>query len=221
MDASRRGSRQMLQSSSAPKFPQVRQRFTRSWSLLRASPRPEASSGGDSSTKNASRVAVRSPMPGRRAKSATSSPMGSPAMIDSAEAGDLEAAGDLLDLGVDGLARLGERGVGGGHHEILRHLQAFFFDELRVDLEGDELEGAVDLGLHAIVARAGLELFGLELLAARLDLALHPRRLPHELVHSTAKTHDLSCSLAFEGDLDVAFGLGEYIERVEDARVFE
>src|SRR5690606_41787898 len=88
-------------------------------------------------------------------------------------------------------------------------------------LEGDELEGAVDLGLHAIVARAGLELFGLELLAARLDLALHPRRLPHELVHSTAKTHDLSCSLAFEGDLDVAFGLGEYIERVEDARVSE
>src|SRR5690606_6916755 len=99
--------------------------------------------------------------------------------------------------------------------------EALVRDERRVDRERHELEPAVHLAGDPIVAGAGLELFALQLLAARLDLPLHARRLPHELVHSATKTHALSSGVALERDLDMAFGLGEYIERVEDARMFE
>ena len=66
----------------------------------------------------------------------------------SGQSRDLHAAGDLLELGVDHLLRLGERGVGRGDEEVLHHREVLGLEELGVDRDRHELLGAVDHDLH-------------------------------------------------------------------------
>src|SRR5258708_18909193 len=118
---------------------------------------------------------------------------------------NLDAAGDLLELGLHLLVGLLDalvyRGAHAGEHEV----RLLGDERLLVDL--DPLHAAAERDDHFDLAAQTLhrQLAVLELTFGLIDLALHARRLAHQLAHSAAKLHDELCSLFVRlRQLDVA-----------------
>src|SRR5262249_61554925 len=79
------------------------------------------------------------------------------------------------------LARLAERFVAGGHHEVLQHLGLVLVDDLGVDLDRNDLLLAVGLDRHHAAARRGLDLLLADLFLERGHLLLEALGLLHEI----------------------------------------
>src|SRR5437870_2197958 len=92
-----------------------------------------------------------------------------------AQAGDLEPAGELAELLLRELARLPERLVARGEHEILQHLDVVAVHDFAIDLDRDDLLLTVRLDGHHAAPRGRLH----PLLA---DLFLHGGHLLLQLL---------------------------------------
>src|SRR3989304_381383 len=100
------------------------------------------SSTGRLSRKNVIRWAVLGPTPGRRWSASMSRATGSgedATLALPAEPGDLDPAGQLAQLLLHQLARLPERLVARGEHQVLEHLGVVLVDDLGVDLDRQDL----------------------------------------------------------------------------------
>src|SRR5919198_2380676 len=97
------------------------------------------------------------------------------------QAGELEPAGELAELLLHELARLPERLVAGGEHEILEHLDVVAVHDLGIDLDRHDLLLAVRLDRHHAAARRRLHSLLADLFLHRGHLRLQPLRLLHEV----------------------------------------
>src|SRR5512140_290638 len=191
--SSRRSSRHRPHSSASVRLKQRPHRCTFCFTSEMAAARSRAYSSGARRMWKARRCAVFSPMPGSLASCATNRFRASG--LISGEARDLHAAGDLRELLLGVLVRLGQRGVHGGGHEVLEHGEIIRVDERLVDLDGlDRRRAGGDDG-HAAVP--GLPLDGLvgERLLPRLDLLGQLVGLPDEVVQIHAWHRDSPGSL--------------------------
>src|SRR5258708_28021400 len=166
MRSSRCGSRQMAQGSCAVRLQQFEQSRTSRSSASSAAARSRAYSGGDLSTGTASRCAVLSPTPGRRAKSSPSRAMGS--MTEgslSAVSLSLDQAGDevlqaaqrtrlLLRQRLD----VGQGGVDRGEDQVLEHRYVGLVHHLGIDLHAQELAAPAGGGGYPSAARLSAHL---------------------------------------------------------------
>src|SRR5512146_2253587 len=199
--SSRRSSRHRPHSSASVRLKQRPHRWTFCFTSEMAAARSRAYSSGARRMWKARRCAVFSPMPGSLASCATSRFNASGLMRAverlerSGDARDLHAAGDLRELLLGVLVRLGERGVHGGGDEVLEHGEIVRIDQRLVDLDRlDRRRAGGDDG-HAAVP--GLPLDGLvgERLLARLDLLGELVGLPDEVVQIHAWHRDSPGSL--------------------------
>src|SRR5688572_11330797 len=160
--ASRPGSPQIRQGSASVMLKQCEQWTIRALRSARASASSRTAATGCFRKWNARRWAVLGPMPGSRSSASSSRETagGWAATRPLHQAGKLraEAAGDLGHLARHQLARLPERLVGGGQHEILQHLGVVGGDHLAIDPDGEELLVAVGLYDHHPATGRGLHL---------------------------------------------------------------
>src|SRR5262245_7829935 len=97
---------------------------------------------------------------------------------------DLEPASELAHLLLDELARLAQRLVAGGEHEVLEHLGIVLVDDLGVDLDRDDLLLAVGLHGHHAAAGRRLDLLLRDLFLHGGHLLLQFLRFLHEVAEA-------------------------------------
>src|SRR5918992_455010 len=198
---SRRSSRQIPQTSSSVRLPHSRQKRTRSFTSAIAPASAPASSFGARRRWNASRCAVRVPIPGSRVSWATrfstageNTHSGYPHVSDTdrleaRQTHSFEAAERAAQLGLGEALRRAHRLVHGCEHHVGEELGVVGVDRLGRDLDLGDLERASRLHGHHAAARGRLDRLLRELLLGTRHLRLHVLHLLKHLVHVHGAAH--------------------------------